>query len=165
VIFSEWFVFDNWEENHIERKAQIEARKQRVRDRKEQGWSTRQIAEEEGVSHMQVVRDLETDAGVTCVTPASADPSRHEQESDKEVNASDNGLTAPEAVQGRDGKQYLPAAEIEQRRQRVQEARKEGLSTRQIAAQEGVDHRYITSPRIQSSSLRHSAQRIQSVAG
>src|SRR6266545_430459 len=66
----------NLDRRHLtseEREQARAERKEREVQGRQEGKSTRQIAEEEGVSHQQVVRDL-GGAGVTSVTPAPPPP-------------------------------------------------------------------------------------------
>lgn len=94
-----WFAMRaNEERRHLaqdwlqrRRKERIE----RVAQRRQEGASTRQIAEEEGVTHTQIQRDLKESGGTGVPTEDRDDGS-----------ASGVPPGTPEKVTGRDGKQY-----------------------------------------------------------
>ncbi|HYT87218.1 MAG TPA: hypothetical protein VEL76_00730 [Gemmataceae bacterium] len=117
----------NLDRRHLtseEREQARAERKEREVQGRQEGKSTRQIAEEEGVSHQQVVRDL-GGAGVTSVTPAPPPPKVH----------------------GKDGKEY-PAQratkeEVAERRKSVWEAHEDGKTVWEIAEEEGISERQV----------------------
>lgn len=82
-------------------RARAEGRRERVQRKREEGKSTRQIAEEVGISQPQVRRDLK--AGESPVSPAV---SAHPEAAGPTQAPTANGTPAPETVTGKDGKQY-----------------------------------------------------------
>lgn len=95
----------NLDRRHLtpeERARLVEARRQRVQKGRCQGKSLRTLADEEGVSHEQIRKDLQPDPGVNPLTPKLASPAP--SQSDPEPIGE---TTMPRAtVQGRDGKRY-----------------------------------------------------------
>jgi ParB-like chromosome segregation protein Spo0J len=83
-----------------ERRQIVEARRQRVQEKRAAGKSLRAIAEEEGVSHVQVKKDLEGDSGVNQLTPVE------NESKPSAVDRSEPTAPAPVTVKGRDGKRY-----------------------------------------------------------
>jgi hypothetical protein len=73
---------------------------QRVAQARSEGQSTRAIAEAEGVSQMQVRRDLEESSGETEVSPDVEEPPEEPAEEAPKKR------TVAETVKGRDGKDY-----------------------------------------------------------
>jgi ParB-like chromosome segregation protein Spo0J len=114
----------NLDRRHLspeERAKLVGERRQRVKKARLAGKSLRAIAGEEGISHVQVKKDLESDAGVNQLTLAQngSKPSV--------VDTSESIAPAPVTVKGRDGRRYSSRGRGRKAAQNPKKCRIKGL--------------------------------------